>query len=144
MLLKDLNWVGISSSDETLYIGVSTALDGALEHADNIIAEDVLSNTLPMSKVSGTPGLMNDTAKEGIAVNKTNYLRLRISRSRLTAAGCTEDVDGFKQWAEANNAGLVYRLASPVSEHVILKALTAKAGSVALTGGYRGGTMTAQ
>ena len=51
---------------------------------------------------------------EGICYNATGTLQIRISKSKLA----TTDIDGFKQWLQANPTTVVYKLAEPYYEDI--------------------------
>ena len=44
---------------------------------------------------------------EGIAINTSSFICVRVLKSKLS----TQDVEGFKQWLQANNVTVVYQLA---------------------------------
>ncbi|MCI8497335.1 MAG: hypothetical protein HFE85_03660, partial [Clostridiales bacterium] len=71
----------------------------------------------------------------------------RVSRQSMLDAGCSEsEVEsgaGFVKWCTANHAAVVYRKETAATEQVTLTPLTAASGMVTLSGGYKGGTMTA-
>jgi len=150
LALKDMGWGPnpASFNDTSVYFIGSTLLEDAGTHEDNAIAEDIVCNVLPNKRVSSGDGILSpSTTTPGIAVGGKNMLRCRVSRQSMLDAGCSEsEVEsgtGFVKWCTANHAAVVYRKETAVTEQVTLTPLTATSGMVTLSGGYKGGTMTA-
>ncbi|NFG42078.1 hypothetical protein FC789_12950 [Clostridium botulinum] len=54
---------------------------------------------------------------EGITVNPTKNIQIRISKSKLE----TPDANGFKKWLQANPTTIYYQLANPITEKLTIK-----------------------
>ena len=71
------------------------------------VDSDVLSN-----RFKRQTSLIANTTEEGIYLNNTNQLFIRIDKNRLS----TQDVAGFKTWLSTHNLVVEYELATPITE----------------------------
>lgn len=145
--LSTLTWFFVSDNNTSSFFGTSTPVPSAYVHSDNVVAEDLLSNTVPVSRVSGSNGVLSGTTTtEGIAFHNSNNLRLRIHKSDMTDAGATSDelikVAGLQKWITANNAKILYRTTKFNSSISKMPELYSFTGTTSLTGDYSGGSIS--
>lgn len=87
------NWILNSTYSNDTYTTVQVKIDDAKFNGESIC------NIFNKSKNYGS--------EEGVNIAYQNYIYLSISKSKLS----TQDVQGFKQWLQANNITVVYQLA---------------------------------
>ena len=147
VLLSGFHWGKANETDENLYIityDEGLALTDSIPHTSNTAPDDLMCTHLSIASV---PDIMNGRVTNAITASYKegvgDRLRVRIDKSVLTDAGKTADLAGWQAWIAENNASLIYKLASPATEQSTLTPLTATSGVVTLSGGYKGGTMSA-
>ena len=144
-LLSEFSWNLISTSADgnTLFFGCTTASQyipaADLPANDGAELTCVYSPDFTLMTVSGITGANT----EGIAFKSTGSPRLRVLASRLTDAGHTADLTGLNSYLSATGNYIVYKATEQTTESVTLDALTEHSGTVTLSSGYTGGTMTA-
>ena len=73
-----------------------------------VSCENIKANTIMLcDKFNYEPVFSHTKDKECIGNNSNNVINLALAKSRLV----TPDVEGFKQWLQANNVTVVYQLA---------------------------------
>ena len=149
--LKDFTWSyseALTNTEEScLGFGSTEALPLSTLPADDTggVEGVLLCTHLDLSSVRTLSG--KSSTVTGIACKNSGAMRVRVAKAHMLEAGCTEDElktpAGFLKWATHTGAAIIYEVASPAEEHTTLTPLTATSGVVALSGGYKGGTMTA-
>lgn len=137
--LSEFAWNVISSNDTTILFGTYEIIPIAGIPLDETTppVEQLYCNAFEVRKFNDV--YTSNRTYEGITSKTNGELRLRVLKSRLAS----EDAAGLTAYLTANDCYIVYKATEQTTESVTLDALTTISGAVTLTGGYKGGTMTA-
>ena len=92
------NWVLYNSN-------INHTFSAKINHLDNMLANSLVSVCDKFSYLTPYDDIWNNDT-EGLSITQT-ALAIRIDKTKLS----TQDIQGFKQWLQANNVTVVYQLA---------------------------------
>lgn len=109
-------WNYSKETDEKIYFYMNGLLNNCSFGEDSVMCDRFVASYSYATNIISTA--------EGISVAySTNNIYLSIFKSRLTDAGLTVDLDGFKTWLSQNPVTITYILKEPIEETISLPKL---------------------
>lgn len=110
------NWKYSKETDEKIYFLMTGFLNNCSFGKDSVMCDRFVASYVYATNITSTA--------EGISVAySTNTIYLSIFKSRLTDAGLTVDLDGFKTWLSQNPVTITYILKESTEETISLPKL---------------------
>lgn len=108
--IKEVILDGSADENFTTSVPLATTLWFQMPSNAKISATNLTANVISSAFKSTSADLLYSQDIEGIAINNSSMIQMRISKHRLT----TQDAVGFKTWLASNPITILYELATPI------------------------------